>query len=271
VQLKDIALVELQSLHWRLSRLEIEANNLTIHGLEPAGQVPLAHADRVYARVRIISFVDRQVNFRAIRLDRPVIHLIVNPDGSTNVPETKVKTGTNRSPVQQLFDLATNRAELRDGTLIMNERKLPLDFSASDVGAEMNYARFDRRYDGSVQVGKMDAQYQDYRDIAASGDAAFSLWQDRAEVRSLKLTSQRSSVELSGTIDDFAHPRIQINYGGTIDLAQAGEIVRLHKLRGGGLNVSGSATISEDNYSATGKIGRLDHKIRLSAYGEPSQ
>ena len=247
--------VELQSLHWRLSRLEIEANNLTIHGLEPAGQVPLAHADRLYARVRIISFVDRQVNFRAIRLDRPVIHLIVNPDGSTNVPEPKVKTGTNRSPVQQLFDLATNRAELRDGTLIVNERKLHLDFSASDVGAEMNYARFDRRYDGSVQVGKMDAQYQDYRDIAASGDAAFSLWQSRAEVRSLKLTSQRSSVELSGTIDDFAHPRLQINYGGTIDLAQAGDIVRVHKLRAGGLNLSGSATITEDNYSATGKIG----------------
>ncbi len=247
--------VELQSLHWRLSRLEIEANNLTIHGLEPAGQLPLAHADRVYARVRIISFVDRQVNLRALRLDRPVIHVIVNPDGSTNVPEPKVKTGSNHSAVQQLFDLATNRAELRDGMLIVNDRKLPLDFSASDVAADMNYARFDRRYDGSVHVGKMDAQYQNYRDVAASADAAFGLWQNRVEIRSLKVTSQGSSVELSGTIDDFEHPRMQINYGATIDLAQAGEITRVYKLRGGGLNVSGSATITEENYSATGKIG----------------
>ena len=117
-----------------VSRLEIEANNLTIHGLEAAGEVPLAHADRLYARVRIISFVDRQDEPEGnCAVDQPVIHLIVNPDGSTNVPEPKVKTGCNHSAVQQLFDLATNRAELRDGSLIVNERKLPLDFSANDV------------------------------------------------------------------------------------------------------------------------------------------
>jgi len=247
--------VELQSLHWRLSRLEIEANNLTVHGLEPAGQVPLLHLDRLYARVRVISFVDRQVNLRALRLDRPVVHLMVNADGSTNVPEPKVKTASDRGAVQQLFDLATNRAELRNGMLIMNERKLPLDFSASDVAADMNYARFDRRYDGSLHVGKLDVQVRSFRDIAATADAAFSLWQNRAEVRSLKLISQHSSVELSGTIDGFNHPRMQVNYGGTIDLAQAGEITRVYKLRGGGLNVSGSTTITEDNYSATGKLG----------------
>jgi translocation and assembly module TamB len=247
--------VELLSLRWRLSRLDVEADNLTIHGLEPAGQLPLVHADRVYARARIISFIGREVNLRTLRFDHPVVHLIVNPDGSTNVPEPKVKTSTNRNPVQQLFDLATNRVEVRDGLLLLNEKRLPLDFTASDVGAEMNYARFDRRYDGSVHVGKMDAQYQDFRDLAASGDAAFSLWQNRAEVRSLKVTSQKSLVELSGTIDDFNHPRMQINYGATIDLAQAGEITRAYKLRGGGLNISGSSTITEDNYAASGKVG----------------
>ena len=42
--------VELQSLHWKVSKLEIEATGLTIHGLEPASEVPLAHADRLYIR-----------------------------------------------------------------------------------------------------------------------------------------------------------------------------------------------------------------------------
>jgi translocation and assembly module TamB len=247
--------VELQSLHWKLSRLEIEANNLTIHGLEPAGEVPLAHVERLYARVRIISLVDRQVSLQALRLDHPVIHVIVNPDGSTNVPEPKVKRSSQRNTVQQLFDLAVSRAELRDGLLLLNERRLPLDFSVYDVAADMNYARFERRYDGSVHVGKMDAQFQNYRDLAASADAAFSLWQNRAEVRSLKLASQQSSVELSGTIDDFNHPRMQVNYGGTIDLAHVGEITRIYQLRGGGLNFSGTGTITQDNYAASGKLG----------------
>ena len=78
----------------------------------------------------------------------------------------------------------------------------------------MNYQRLLRRYDGTLHVGKMDAQYQDYRDVAASADAEFSLWRNRAQVKSLKLTSQQSSLELSGTIDDFNHPRLQFTYGG---------------------------------------------------------
>src|ERR1017187_2416916 len=45
--------VEMQSLHWNVKRLEIEANGLTIRGLEPAGDVPLAHADRLDAPRRV--------------------------------------------------------------------------------------------------------------------------------------------------------------------------------------------------------------------------
>ena len=44
-----------------------------------------------------------------------MIHIIVKPDGSTNVPEPKVKTGGD--PLQQLFDLAVGRAELHNGAL----------------------------------------------------------------------------------------------------------------------------------------------------------
>ena len=246
--------VELGALHWKLSTLEFEASNLTIHGLESVGQAPLAHVDRLYTRVRIISFIDREVNLRALRLEHPVVHIMVNPDGSNNVPEPKLKANSDRSAVQQLFDLAISRAEVRDGVLLLNERKVALDFSLNDVGADMGYVRLDRRYDGSLHIGKLDAQYQSYRDVAASADAEFSLWQNRAQVKSLKLTSQRSSLDLSGTIDDFNHPHVQFTYGSSIDLGQAGAIARVSSLRGGGLNLSGSASVVEDNYTANGKL-----------------
>ena len=50
--------VELQSLHWNLSKLEIEGKGLTIHGLEPAAEFPLAHVDRLYVRLHIVSFAE---------------------------------------------------------------------------------------------------------------------------------------------------------------------------------------------------------------------
>src|SRR5207302_844194 len=45
--------VELHSFRWNLSRLEFEARDLTIHGLEPAGQIPYAHVDHLLVRLKI--------------------------------------------------------------------------------------------------------------------------------------------------------------------------------------------------------------------------
>src|SRR5215471_1933963 len=120
--------VELQSLTWNVSKLEIEAKGLTIHGLEPVTELPLAHADRLYMRLHIISLVKADIDLRQLTLERPVIHVIMKPDGSTNVPEPKVKS--TGDPLQQLFDLAIGKTELQNGMLLLNDQKLPLDFKA---------------------------------------------------------------------------------------------------------------------------------------------
>src|ERR1019366_4878334 len=216
------------------------------------GDVPLAHVERLYMRMHVVSLLNTKIDLSQLTLEQPVIHIVVKPDGSTNVPEPQVKTSGD--PIQPLFDLAIGKVELRNGALLLNEQKLPLDFKANDVGITMDYQRLQRRYDSTLHVGKMEAQYQDYRDVAATADAEFSLSQNRIEVRSLKLSSQKSSVELSGTIDDFQHPRLQLNYVGTIDLAQACAIARVYNLRGGGLNITGSGDFSPDNFTASGKL-----------------
>src|SRR5690349_710583 len=46
--------VEIGDLKWNLSKLEFDLHNITIHGLEQAGEVPYAHADRLLIRVKIL-------------------------------------------------------------------------------------------------------------------------------------------------------------------------------------------------------------------------
>jgi translocation and assembly module TamB len=48
------ARVEIGAFHFKLWGLRAEIDNLTIHGLESAGQPPLLHADRLDAQIRII-------------------------------------------------------------------------------------------------------------------------------------------------------------------------------------------------------------------------
>ena len=81
--------VELQSLHWNARHLSVEVEGLTIHGLEGPGEVPYAHLDRLYARVRILSLVQARLGLVYLEVDRPTIHLIIYPDGRTNQPVPK--------------------------------------------------------------------------------------------------------------------------------------------------------------------------------------
>ncbi len=251
--------VELDSFHWKLSQLAFEATGLTIHGLEGPDQLPYVHVDRALVRLHIISFVERRVSLEQLELQHPVIHLIVYADGSTNAPEPKQKRQSNQSTVQQLFDLAIARADVHDGMLLLNERRLPLDFTTNDVAIQMTYDHAAQRYDGEVQVGKMDAKYQDFRDIAARAELQFSLWRNLAEIKSLKLTSEKSSLQASGKIKDFQRPEIQLSYSSTLDIAQLGAVARLPQVRGGTLLLDGSGAYSDrTGYSTRGRIAIRD-------------
>src|SRR6202012_5910826 len=50
--------VELRSVNWNVFQLAVEADGLTIHGLEARSEQPYMQIDRLYARVKILSFVN---------------------------------------------------------------------------------------------------------------------------------------------------------------------------------------------------------------------
>ena len=68
---------ELKSFRWKFSRLEFEGLDLTLHGLESSDQLPYAHVDRLWVRLRVLSLFRRQIGIRELALEHPVIHVIV--------------------------------------------------------------------------------------------------------------------------------------------------------------------------------------------------
>ena len=251
--------VKMVSFHWNLAQLAFEANDLTIHGVEPPDQLPYAHVDRALVRLRIVSFLRRQVSLRRLELQHPVVHIIVNSDGTTNAPQPKVASASGKNPAQELFDLAIARADLHEGVLVINEHLLPLDFSANDIIAQMSYNPAAHRFDGNLQAGKIDLRYRDFRDLPAQVDAKFSLWYNAVEIKSLRLTSQQSSFQTSGKLVDFYRPQIQLTYSSTIDVAQLGAVTRAPQPRGGALLLNGLGSYSQAaGYASSGHIAFRD-------------
>ncbi len=244
--------VEIARLEWRLSKLEFDLHDVTIHGLEASNEIPYIHADRVFVRGKVGSLFHRALGLRYLELDRPVIHLIVYPDGSTNQPRPKVKGGG--AGVQAIFEFSINQADVREGKLLINDQPLPLDFSANEIAGTMAWFKPANRYDAKVHVGKIDTKLEGMRPFATVADAEFSFSPGAAELKSLTLVSGRSRLEASVRVNDLRHPDANVKYRATLNLADLGAITRIARMRGGILNVDGIAVYGSSHFATSGKM-----------------
>ena len=231
--------VELQSFRWKLSKLQFEANGLTIHGLEGSDQAPFLHADRLFAQVQIISFFSQKWGMRLLVIDHPVIHLIIRPDGTTNQPIPKVAQG--KDPVQGFLDLAVGHVELNNGELLLNDQRIPFQLSGEQLKAGMNFSAGDKSYQGTASMASLSFRYRDFQPLQGSLDTQFVLRSSQLELKALKLGVGHSTLQADGTITNFASPEIRLKYTGSLDLAEVGKIAGMPELRAGTLDVNGIA------------------------------
>ena len=245
--------VELGTYHTIPFRLQVEVRGLTIHGTEPADQIPLAHVDRVVARIRIISLLETEFGFNSIVVEHPVIHLIVHSDGSTNLPEPKVQRSSSQTPVEQLFAFSIRHLEIRRGEFLWNDQRTPFDFDATNISSSMSYSFLRGRYESSLLLGRVETIYQDFTPLVWMAAVHFNLGKNDVDVSSLKWNSGRSHLDARGHIRDFRHPVVDANYSGTVDLAELAAITRQRQLRAGYLDLSGSGSWSAAKFSSDGK------------------
>ena len=255
--------VELGAFQWSVLHLEFSADNLTIHGLEPPGEIPYAHVDRLYVRVKIFSFFRRKIGLRYLEADHPVIHLIVYPDGSTNQPHPKVKETGNKPLMNEIFDLAVNRAEIRDGVMIVNQRAMPFNASANDVGVVITYIparglRGHERYLGTLHVEDLTTQRAREAPVHSVIDAQAELERNRVTLQSLRLQSGKSQLNVSGTLENFADPAWKMQVKGTIELEEVEVLGEVSGLRQGQAQVDLQGSGNRSSFAVSGQCGVAD-------------
>ncbi len=212
--------VELQSLRWNLRHLSVEVEGLTIHGLEGRGELPYAHIDRLYARAKILSFVDARLGLDFLEVDRPAIHLIIYPDGRTNQPTPKAKQSNNGPAIRTIFDLQASRVEVHDGMALINQRSIPFQLAANDLGVVITYAPATGHYLGKIACSDISAQQAKAAAVRSKLDLSLEIAPDAVDFNGLHFTSEKTRLQASGTLTHFANPRWTVSTDGTVDLAE---------------------------------------------------
>ncbi len=160
---------ELQQFHFDPLRLRVTLGNLTVHGREPAGTPAFFHADRVQVGVRIDSLWGRKFSAGDVEIDRPLIHIRIEPDGSNNVPAPKASPSAK--PLRErAFEVVVRRLRLDDGEILFNDVRVPLVAEGGRFSLAVDYAdsQGQRGYMGDLHWGEMQVAVQRFIPIASN-------------------------------------------------------------------------------------------------------
>jgi len=233
--------VDIATFHWHLFSLEADADGLVLHGREASTEEPLARIRRMRAGISIFGIWSPRILLRELEIEQPAIHLIVYPDGSTNVPHPHKPRKESGPVLDSLFELKADHVSLQQGTLNFENRQAEFDFQnrftllaldAHDVSALLRYipAGGGDSETYRIETGATDIRLSRGNEKPALGSmqATLDLSRSLAMLRSLRITTgfpapaghrtEEHSFEISGTLHNLSRPAWQARITGDLDM-----------------------------------------------------
>jgi translocation and assembly module TamB len=225
--------VELGAFHWQLRKLAFEADDLTIHGLEAASEVPYAHVDRLYVRLKWGVLIHPKIKIAELDIDHPVIHLIVYPDGSTNQPQPKTQSGNPRGTINTIFDLQAGQVSAWNGVVLFNERSVPFTFMGRDLSLLVRYLKPSDQYALNLNVADITTTLQKMPDVHSQLTGELQLGRNLAQIKSLEWKTLRSGLTITGQVENYLAPVMNVEIHGKADLRDVAYLTGERELAGG--------------------------------------
>ena len=231
---------EIASFHWRLLHFEAEADGLAIHGLEDPGEAPYAQIERLRVHWSLRNLFSPRVRLHSLDIEHPSLHIIVYPDGSTNQPHPRKQRKSRESALGILFDMHAGHIAVEQGILHYDnraaefdyqDRYAPLDFQVDDVSVLLRHlpAAWGVPETYRIEAGAADLNLSravprpKSMPVHGTLQATIDLERARLLLRSLRLTARGPEIrdrtlEISGDVEDFTHPRWQFRAVGDLDM-----------------------------------------------------
>lgn len=250
--------VEISSFQFDLWHLRATLNDFVLHGTEPANVPPLLETKLLQVDLRLFSGLKQVLDLRSLIIDRPRANVIVNADGTTNVPAPKIQKKSDKSGLETIVDLAIGHFELRNGTVLFADRPIPLDARGDNLRAQLDYNRLKPGYQGQVAIAPLNLTYGKNEPLNINVTVPVTLERDRIAFDNAKIATGASEIILSGAMNHLASPRI---------LGHATARLGLQELvRAAGLKVSSEAAKRlPDTATADFAFNMTDQQIQISA------
>jgi translocation and assembly module TamB len=247
---------------WRHLRGRVQ--NFVLHGTEPAAADPLFRASSITVGLRILSVLHKRVELNTLDVQQPRIHLIIGPDGSTNVPRPKLRAA-RKNALETILDLAVRHFVLAGGRFTVDgQTARPFSAKGDRLRAVFLYQAAAARYQGDLSVQPLDLQWGDHALLPAGVSLSMAVERNRIRISSGSLISGKSRVDFSGAFDNVVAAQGAFRYKAEADLQEIGHTLRTPVFERGTAQVEGDLHFAGlANLSATGKLAVAGMNLRI--------
>jgi translocation and assembly module TamB len=243
-------------LDWRT--LTAELDNVVLHGKEPPGATPFLTIKRLVIGFRILSLAEKTFDVARLEAENPQAHLILQADGSTNLPEPPPP---HHDIPKMILDLRIGKFNLTDGVVLTEQAgsKTVTAWNAQGekLASQASYNRPNKRYDGEVSIAALNLAWDGFGKVTGQFTARASMEVNRVTVSSAALKTGDSELDVSDVVvSSFTAPVMTGQYKARISLRDADRIFKLVDFQHTGTVTATGAIryVSPKDYSVSGAV-----------------
>ena len=184
-----------------------------LHGTESDPARPLAAAEHIGIGLTLSSLLQQKVDLREIVIDQPVVHILVDKSGNTNIPRPRVPK--ENQPVD-IFDLAIKHFVVNGGELYYNDGQLPLEAELHDLQSQVRFATLKPEYDGSLSYRRGRIRFGDFNPIQHDFSTNFRVTPSGIRLDDAVLTSGASRISARAMLTNYTRPSVDGTYQATL-------------------------------------------------------
>ena len=249
------ARVEWAGFDFDLREMRIRVRDLVLHGREDPREAPLFRAAGVELNLKLRTLWKPSVDLRSLVLEQPQFHLIVYPDGSTNLPAPPVPRARRRNAVEVMLDLAVDRLNLEEGLVLFEQQRIPLSLRAEQFRFRWSYDLAGPAYEGRFSAESLALTLASWKTIPLACEAGFRLGRQRLELRPVRLRHRGSWWEGTAAVERWESPRFSTRYTAHLRLDELRSALAAPALPARGtVRLEGQAELSAADAWTTGRL-----------------
>ena len=230
--------VTLENFTLHFSPLSLDVYGLTVHGASPYPNPPILQLQHANVGVRIVSLLHMKWYFSTVQLDHPVVQVLVDKHGVSNIP-TPAPTNSNSNT--SIFDLGIRRAILNQGEVFCNSEPQPLSADLHDVEFRAGFTPANKVYSGWLQYTQGRVVYGTFAPFVHNFAARFEYSPTTFQLDQAEISSGATKIFLAAAARNFSQPIVDAKYDVTIDAGQMGRLMNNAALPAGLFHLRGSA------------------------------